>query len=153
MKRLIAASLFAVALTATPALAKDGVKVGVLECDVSAGIGLILGSSKSVDCVFKRDGRDERYSGKLGKLGVDIGATGEAAMAWVVFAPGKVNRGALEGSYNGAGAEATVVAGLGANVMVGGFEKSINLQPLSIKGQTGLNVAAGLTSLTLEHVN
>ena len=153
MKRLIAASLFAVALTAAPALAKDGVKVGVLECDVSAGIGLILGSSKSVDCVFKRDGRDERYSGKLGKLGVDIGATGEAAMAWVVFAPGKVNRGALEGSYNGAGAEATVVAGLGANVMVGGFEKSINLQPLSIKGQTGLNVAAGLTSLTLEHVN
>ena len=153
MKRLIAASLFAVALTAAPALAKDGVKVGVLECDVSAGIGLILGSSKSVDCVFKRDGRDERYSGKLGKLGVDIGATGEAAMAWVVFAPGKVNRGALEGSYNGAGAEATVVAGLGANVMIGGFEKSINLQPLSIKGQTGLNVAAGLTSLSLQHVD
>ena len=70
MKRLIAASLFAVALTATPALAKDGVKVGVLECDVSAGIGLILGSSKSVDCVFKRDGRDEHCSGKQAKLGV-----------------------------------------------------------------------------------
>jgi hypothetical protein len=153
MKRIIAASLAVLALSALPASAASGVKVGVLECDVSAGIGLIIGSSKGVDCVLKRsNGRNEHYTGKLGKLGVDIGATGKASMAWLVFAPGKVGKGALEGSYGGAGAEATVIAGLGANVLVGGFEKSINLQPLSVKAQTGLNVAAGLSSLTLNYV-
>ena len=154
MKTTIAASLLALTLAAAPALARDGVKAGVLDCDVSAGIGMIIGSSKAVQCTFKGSGgRVEHYEGKIGKLGIDIGATGEASMAWIVFAPGKVNKGALEGSYNGVSAEATVIAGLGANVLVGGFEKSINLQPLSVKGQTGLNVAAGLASLSLNSVD
>lgn len=153
MKTFIAASVVSLGLAASPAYAETGVKVGVLECDVSAGIGLIIGSSKAVNCAFKRDTGDvERYEGKIGKLGVDIGVTGEASMAWLVFAPGKVKPGSLEGSYNGVSAEATAGAGLGANVLVGGFEKSINLQPLSVKGQTGLNVAAGLTSLSLDAV-
>ena len=113
---------------------------------------MIIGSSKAVSCTFKSKGRVEHYEGKLGKLGIDIGVTGDASLAWLVFAPGKVNKGALEGSYNGASAQATVIAGLGANVLIGGFEKTINLQPLSVQGQTGLNVAAGLTSLSLNHV-
>jgi hypothetical protein len=152
MKRLIVASLVALGVAASPALAKGGVKVGVLACDVSGGIGMIIGSSKAVSCTFKSKGRVEHYEGKLGKLGIDIGVTGDASLAWLVFAPGKVNKGALEGSYNGASAQATVIAGLGANVLIGGFEKTINLQPLSVQGQTGLNVAAGLTSLSLNHV-
>ena len=154
MKRIIMASLLAASVCAAPAFAREGVKVGVLDCDVSAGIGMIIGSSKSVQCTFKGDGgRVERYEGKIGKLGIDVGATAETSMAWIVFAPGKVNRGALEGTYSGASAEATVIAGLGANVLVGGFEKSINLQPLSVQGQTGLNVAAGLASLSLNSVD
>lgn len=153
MKNFIAASVVSLGLAASPAFAETGVKVGVLECDVSAGIGLIIGSSKAVNYAFKRDTGDvEMYEGKIGKLGVDIGVTGEASMAWLVFAPGKVKSGSLEGSYTGVSAEATAGAGLGANVLVGGFEKSINLQPLSVKGQTGLNVAAGLTSLSLDAV-
>ena len=154
MFKTITASMLILGLAASPALAKDGVKIGVLECDVSGGIGLIIGSSKAVACTFENsEGQVEHYEGKIGKLGIDIGVTGETAMAWLVFAPGKVNNGALEGSYNGVSAEATVIAGLGANVLVGGFEKSINLQPVSIKGQTGLNVAAGLTSLSLHSVD
>jgi hypothetical protein len=154
MKRIIAASLLAMSITTAPAFA-DAAKVGVLECDVSAGAGFIIGSSKEVNCTFKGDGtgRTERYTGSIGKLGIDIGVTGEASMAWIVFAAGQTGKGALEGSYGGAGAEATVGAGLGANVLVGGFERSINLQPLSVKGQTGLNIAAGLSSLTLEYVD
>lgn len=152
MKRIIAASLLALSFTAAPAFA-DAAKVGVLECDVSAGAGFIIGSSKEVACTFKRDdGGTENYTGSLGKLGIDIGVTGEASMAWIVFAVGKTGKGALEGTYGGAGAEATAGAGLGANVLVGGFDRSINLQPLSVKGQTGLNVAAGLSSLTLDYV-
>lgn len=153
MKSLFFASAITLGLLAAPAAAESGVKAGVLTCDVSAGLGAIIGSSKSVDCVFKGNGRTERYTGRLGKLGIDIGYTGEASMAWIVFAPGKINEGALEGSYVGASGQATVLAGLGANVLVGGFEKSINLQPVSVQGQTGLNVAAGLGSLTLNHAN
>lgn len=152
MIKILAATVCAAALMAAPAFAKSGVKVGVLECDVSGGVGLIIGSSKAVSCTFKGEGRSERYEGKLGKLGIDIGVTGEAVMAWVVFAPGKINKGALAGSYGGASAEATVAIGLGANVLVGGSDKSIALQPISISGQTGLNVAAGLASLTLHYV-
>ncbi len=152
MKNTLAAALALLMLAAVPAAAESGIKVGVLECDVSGGIGLILGSSKAVDCTFKGDGRVEHYEGKLGKLGIDIGVTGEAAMAWLVFAPGKVNKGALAGSYGGASAEATVAVGLGANVLLGGSDKSIALQPFSIQGQTGLNVAVGLASLTLHYV-
>ena len=150
MKNLITASLVAVALAATPALARSGVKAGTLTCDVSAGLGAIIGSSKSVKCTFKGGGRTERYTGHLGKLGVDIGYTGKASMAWIVFAPGKIDKGALAGKYAGASAQATVIAGLGANVLVGGSTKSINLQPVSVQGQSGLNVAAGLASLSLE---
>ncbi len=72
-------------------------------------------------------------------------------MVWAVFAPGKVKKGALEGNYTGASAEATVVAGLGANVLVGGFRKTINLQPVSVQAQSGLNVAAGIASLHLDY--
>jgi hypothetical protein len=153
MKRIILASLLAVSVCAAPAFARSGIKVGVLSCDVSAGVGMIIGSSKSVQCTFKGGGRVERYEGRIGKLGIDIGATGDASLAWLVFAPGKLKRGSLQGSYNGASAQATVIAGLGANVLVGGFEKSINLQPLSVQGQTGLNVAAGLASLSLDSVD
>ena len=154
MKTLISTAVLAVALAASPAVAKSGVKAGVLNCDVSAGIGMIIGSSKAVNCTFKSSkGRVEHYEGKLGKLGVDIGVTNDMAMGWLVFAPGKINKGALAGSYGGVSAEATVAVGLGANVLVGGSDKSIALQPLSMQGQTGLNVAAGLTSLSLNYVN
>lgn len=153
MKKIAFAALLALLVPLAPAYAKSGVKTGILDCDVSAGVGFIVGSSKAVQCTFKGNGRVEHYEGRIGKLGVDIGATGKASMAWVVFAPGKINKGALEGSYNGASAQATVIAGLGANVLVGGFEKTINLQPLSVQGQTGINVAAGLTSLSLQRVD
>lgn len=152
MKKIITASLVTLGLLASPALAKSGVKVGMLTCSVEGGVGYIIGSSKGVDCVYQSSGggRIENYSGRIGKLGVDIGVTGQTTIAWVVFAPGKVKPGALKGSYTGASAEATVIGGLGANVLIGGFRKTINLQPVSLQAQTGLNVAAGIASLHLD---
>ena len=127
-----------------------GVKIGTLNCDVSAGFGLILGSSKTIKCTFTRaNGETEYYGGKINKLGVDIGYTGNQILSWVVFAPGSVGVGALAGNYGGATAEATAIVGVGANVLVGGSNRSIALQPLSVTGQTGLNVAAGVASLSL----
>jgi hypothetical protein len=128
-----------------------GIKIGVLKCHADRGIGWIVGSSKNVDCVFSPSGggRKEHYTGSIGKLGLDVGVTQEMMLGWIVFAPGKLKRGSLKGSYTGAGAEATVGLGLGANVLIGGFRKSINLQPISLQAQTGLNVAAGVASLQL----
>jgi hypothetical protein len=104
-----------------------------------------------VHCTFvSASGRKEHYSGSIGKLGIDIGVTSKSYIKWAVFAPGNIKRGALAGTYVGGSAEATVGVGLGANVLVGGFKKSIALQPVSIQGQTGLNVAAGVSSLTLK---
>lgn len=156
MKKLILTALLVMGLAATPALAKDGrgVKIGVLSCDVAAGVGVIIASSRAVDCTFERSvgGRNERYKGTIDRVGLDIGITGKAVMAWVVFAPGKMKRGALAGSYAGISAEASVAVGVGANALIGGSNKSIALQPLSLQAQTGVNVAAGIAALRLKYV-
>jgi Protein of unknown function (DUF992) len=147
-------SLFSRPTAAVAPAQAGGIKVGVLTCRVDGGVGFIIGSSKDVECVFKgTNGRRENYIGTMGKLGVDIGVTTDTRVAWLVFAPGKLKAGSLKGSYQGASAEATVGIGLGANVLVGGFKKSINLQPVSVQAQTGLNIAGGLASLNLRSVS
>ena len=45
--------------------------------------------------------------------------------------------------------EVSVAAGLGANVLVGGSSRTVALQPVSVQGQVGLNVAAGIGDLEL----
>jgi hypothetical protein len=149
MKKLLTSLLVVSAFAASPAVA-GGVKVGVLNCRIESGVGFIIGSSKEVECEFKRTGGGrEYYNGTIGKLGLDVGITTDGVLGWIVFAPGKTKRGSLRGSYTGASAEATVGLGVGANVLVGGFKKSINLQPISLQAQTGLNIAAGVASLNL----
>lgn len=132
-----------------PAGAAAGIKIGSLTCDVAGGIGMILGSSKKVACQFNGPHGVEFYSGVINKFGLDIGVTGRQVMSWVVFAPGKVGPGSLSGTYVGATAEATAAIGAGANVLIGGFNKSLTLQPVSVSAQTGLNVAAGVAELVL----
>nr|WP_254690035.1 DUF992 domain-containing protein [Shinella daejeonensis] len=130
---------------------RDGVKLGVLTCDVGGGVGYVLGSAKSVDCIFKSvRGEEDVYSGVIRKMGVDIGFTTRGRIVWAVFAPtAGYHRGSLGGLYQGATAEATVLAGVGANILVGGTSGSIQLQTLSVGGQLGLNLAATGTSVTL----
>jgi hypothetical protein len=141
----------AVAATSTLALAQSGgVNVGSLNCRVSGGMGFVFGSSKDMDCLLVRpNGVAERYVGTINKYGVDIGFTKEAQMVWLVFAPGTVAPGALSGDYGGATASATVGAGVGANVLLGGSNKQVTLQPVSVEGSAGLNVAAGIAAVTL----
>jgi hypothetical protein len=69
-------------------------------------------------------------------------------MVWAVLAPtSNPGPGSLAGTYVGVTGSATV--GAGANVLVGGSGNSISLQPLSIEGNTGLNVAGGIAEMTL----
>lgn len=147
---LIAAGLAGLMTFAAVPAAQAAIKAGTLNCVVAPGVGMILGSSKSVSCTFTPDhGRTEHYHGSTGKLGLDIGVTNKSYLGWIVFAPGRIGPRALAGTYVGASAQATAGAGLGANVLVGNGKSGINLQPISIQGQTGLNIAGGLASLTL----
>jgi hypothetical protein len=148
----IAAALL-VASAAPSQAADGGVKVGVLTCNVSSGWGFILGSSKDVRCNYApTSGVSEHYDGTITKVGVDIGYTKGGVIIWNVIAPASdVKPGALEGGYGGVTAGATVGVGLGANALLGGSNKSIALQPLSIEGNTGLNVAAGIGGLNLKY--
>ena len=130
-----------------------GVKIGYLSCTVGGGVGYLLGSAKEISCIFHSGLTGEspdQYSGVIRKLGVDLGFTTRTNILWAVFAPtAGYHRGGLAGVYSGATAEATIGAGVGANVLYGGTAGSIHLQPISVTGQIGLNIAATGTSMTV----
>src|SRR5262252_1821499 len=156
MPRKLALALGAVSVIAgamldgTPAQAQ-GVKAGILTCNVASGFGFIFGSSKSVNCTFSPGGvAPQHYVGSINKFGLDIGYVEGAVMAWAVLAPtNNPGPGLLAGTYVGATGSASVGVGVGANVLFGGFGNSISLQPLSIEGSKGFNVAGGIAEMTL----
>ncbi len=157
-RKLFAAAVIAGASLALAAWPSDAqprqVQVGTLTCSLSASIGLIIASQKNVNCVFKgRPGEpEEAYTGTMTTVGVDIGVTGGGVIIWAVFADTDRYFGMLAGTYAGATAEVSVAAGLGANVLVGGSHRSVALQPLSVQGQVGLDIAGGIGALELHPV-
>jgi len=154
-KLLASAALVAggLMLASSAQAAPAGVKVGVLTCKIEPGWSYIVGSTKDLFCTYEpTKGRPERYVGQVQKVGVDIGYSDGATMVWAVIAPtSDVGKDALEGDYAGAQASVAVGVGVGANVLVGGFDKSITLQPVSVEGGTGLNLAAGVAAIKLKH--
>jgi hypothetical protein len=144
-------AIVGIAALAAPASAQSAVKVGTLSCNVASGFGFIFGSSKALNCTYSGvGGQYEHYMGNITKFGADIGYTSGGIIVWTVVAPvAMMHPGALAGAYAGGTASATVGVGLGANALVGGSNNTIALQPLSIEGNTGLNVAAGVASITL----
>ena len=127
------------------------VQVGILECRGGASVGFIVGSVTNLGCVLRAEGMPEdRYIATIRKVGLDLGITAESALAWGVYAPvARLGPGDLAGNYAGAQGSATLGVGVGGNVLVGGSANSIALQPLSVQGQVGLSIAAGLESLEL----
>ncbi|MDE1996812.1 MAG: DUF992 domain-containing protein [Rhizobiaceae bacterium] len=132
---------------------RNGVRIGYLVCTIGGGVGYVLGSAKEINCDFHTTlghAAVDHYGGALRKFGVDLGFTTESRLVWAVFAPtAGYHHGSLSGLYQGATAEATVGAGVGANILFGGTAGSIHLQTISVTGQIGLNVAATGTSMTL----
>ena len=144
-------ALIGVLWLGSPDLAKAD-QIGVLTCNVSPGLGYLVASSRTLSCQFARSyGPPEYYVGTITKVGLALGATGPGTLIWQVFAatpePGRY---ALAGQYGGPTAELSFGVGLGANALIGGNARSIALQPLSINGQLGVDVAAGIGSLTLQ---
>jgi hypothetical protein len=129
-----------------------GTKVGVLTCNTSASLGLLVGSHQKLRCSFKPDsgGAPENYVGHINRLGVDIGIKAGGVMVWGVFAPTNgYHHGALAGKYVGGSGSASLGVGVGANALIGGSHRSIALQPLSVEGHVGVNLALGVAGLTL----
>jgi hypothetical protein len=145
-----AAAMVAASALAQPAAAQQ-TRAGLLTCDLSAGIGLIVTSQKQVSCSFAPDSgvAREDYDGTITKYGLDLGVVGGGVMVWAVFTRTVAGPGFLAGDYVGASGEASLGVGLGANVLIGGSNRTVTLQPVSVSGQIGVNFAVGVTELRL----
>ena len=155
--RLTTLTLATLALLApiASANAMPPVRAGVLQCQGGQNVGFVVGSVTQLECVFQSEGRrPEPYIATVRRVGLDLGVTAQTQLAWAVNAPNtRFGRGELAGSYGGVGANASVGIGGGGNFLVGGPQNAYALQPLSVQGQTGLNVAAGIAALDLEPVH
>ena len=153
--RLSTLSIAIVALVAPIASANAlPLRAGILQCQGGQNVGFVVGSVTSFECVFQSEGRrPEPYTATVRRYGVDLGFTDQTRFSWAVNAPsGQVGRGDLAGNYGGVGANASVGVGFGGNFLVGGPANSYALQPISLQGQTGLNVAAGIADIELQPV-
>jgi len=141
------------AATAHGASAQDRIRAGILECRGGSSAGFVVGSVSELGCLFRPSvGHHQHYVASISRIGVDIGVTDRTVLAWAVFAPTReVGPGDLSGRYAGVSAGAALGLGGTANVLVGGSSNSIALQPLSLQGQTGLNVAVGVADLDLRY--
>jgi len=152
---LMTVALILASVVPSSAQIQQGTKVGALTCRLSPSVGFIIGSQQRLACRFVPDGPfpPENYLGVFGRIGLDIGITAGGVLAWGVYAPttGPM-RGALAGSYGGASGAIGVGLGAGANVLYGGSARTITLQPLSLSGSVGLNLALGVAGLTLTWV-
>ena len=147
-------AIAALAASIAGANALSAARAGILQCEGGQNVGFVVGSMASLECVFQSEGRrPEPYIATVRRFGLDLGVTGQTRLTWAVNAPtGRVGRGDLAGNYGGVGANASVGVGGGGNFLVGGPGNSYALQPISVQGQTGLNVAAGVASIELERV-
>jgi hypothetical protein len=145
-----AAMLFS--LVAAGPSAAQGSVAGTLSCDVAGGVSFILGSSRALDCVYQPNrGLEEFYKGTINKIGIDIGFQTRGKIVWQVVSPGLARGpGALSGNYVGVSASVAAGLGIGANALLGG--NKVVLQPLSVSGSVGLNVAAGIGDIALTFV-
>lgn len=149
----LSACAVAAALVASiaPAMAQSRVEVGVIECRGST-TSFIVGSVTELNCMFRQSGTgvSDPYRATIRRVGVDIGLPQQIAVSWAVLAPtNRIGPGDLAGNYGGASASATLGVGLGANALVGGSGNTFALQPVSLQGQVGLSVAAGIAGLEL----
>ena len=155
--RLLTLTLATLSLLApiASASAAPPVRAGVLQCQGGQNVGFVVGSVTSFECVFQSEGRrPEPYIATVRRYGVDLGFTEQTRLAWAVNAPtGRLGRGELAGNYGGVGANASVGVGFGGNFLVGGPANAYALQPISVQGQTGLNLAAGIADIELQPVS
>jgi len=148
-------TLAVLALFVAPASAqpqKPWTQVGMLTCTLNPSIGFIIVGHQSMECRYVpgAGGPSQAYEGALNTVGVSLGVTAGGVLSWAVLAPTDgVPAGALAGEYVGASADAAFIAGVGANVLIGGSNRTVALQPVSVQGSVGASVNAGVSALKL----
>ena len=157
MKRLLSTAtvLASLLMTSGNALAANSVNLGMLVCDMSKGIGFVLIEKQKMTCEFRPiSGDAEAYSGKITDYGIELGEIKKGHLIWGVFAAALLDMqpGALNGEYVGVDADAALGLGVGANALIGGTGKGFILQPVSVEGEVGINIAAGIRTVSLEFV-
>ena len=153
MSRLAILATLVVVLVAGASMAQAATQVGVLECRGGPRVGLIVGGFQRLNCVFKpKVGVVQNYRATEGRVGLDVGITAGTALLWAVFAPSEnLEPGSLAGKYGGVSGDIALGLGVGANALIGGSNRSIALQPLSVEGQVGVSLAAGVSGITLRY--
>jgi hypothetical protein len=135
--------------------AQNWTQTGVLRCKLNPSIGFVIFGHQSMECRFvpSYPGAPQIYDGALNTVGIDVGVIGTGGLAWAVLAPTSgVAAGALAGEYVGASGDVALGAGVGANVLIGGSQRSIALQPVSVEGSVAMDVTLGLSALQLRYV-
>ena len=87
---------------------------GTLNCDVSGGIGFVVGSQRQVNCLFTPSypAPPEQYVGTITKVGLDVGFTSGGQLTWSVLQSTTRRRGVLA-------AKGALGCGYGEGRMVG----------------------------------
>lgn len=150
-----ALALLVIAAPAGVTAQEAKIEVGTLTCQGKGSVGLVLGSTERLVCNFNMPSGQlvQSYDGTITRVGLDIGVRGQSVMIWTVLGttsemPGET----LGGNYAGVSADVAAGIGAGANLLVGGNNKSVYLQPLSVSGGTGVNIAVGVSGLQLDPV-
>lgn len=147
-----AIALLFTALGGPPSYAQPTPAAGQLRCDVEGGVSFFVGSSRGLDCVYTpAGGIPEFYKGSINKIGIDVGFQSRGVIVWGVISPGLTRGpGALTGNYVGLSADVAAGLGAGANALIGG--NKVVLQPLSVSGNIGINLAAAIGNISLTYV-
>ncbi len=143
------------AIVVAPASAQSGkpwTQVGMLTCKLNPSIGFIIAGHQSMECRYVpgAGGSAQAYQGALNMVGINIGISAGGILNWAVLAPTDgIPAGALAGEYVGASADAGFIVGVGTNVLIGGSNRTLALQPISVEGSVAANVALGVSALKL----
>ncbi|MFY9687850.1 MAG: DUF992 domain-containing protein [Pseudolabrys sp.] len=146
---------FVLAIVVAPASAQSGkpwTQVGMLTCKLNPSIGFIIAGHQSMECRYVpgAGGSAQAYQGALNMVGINIGISAGGILNWAVLAPTDgIPAGALAGEYVGASADAGFIVGVGTNVLIGGSNRTLALQPISVEGSVAANVALGVSALKL----
>lgn len=156
MSRLTGVLVFAALAAAVPATAsaQSSVEVGTLSCQLAPSVGLLVGSRQRMNCVFAlaNTSRRETYRGTITRLGLDVGITAGGRLIWAVRSKTNlpIGKRTLAGTYVGASGDVALGLGVGANALIGGTNRTIALQPLSVSGSVGVSLAVGVAGLRLQ---
>ena len=133
--------------------ANSRIYIGALSCNVAGSTGYVLGSSKTMECVFLgKDGQSAEYCGTINKVGIDIGYTKAVHTIWRVYSLGS-DRGVTQIGGTYVGEQGTVAAGgsqAGGNWLYGGPNAEIGMVASGIVKDAGYNLATGIAEMSLK---